>query len=661
MAKNTSTRWKKEEIVQAVVIADSFSDHFTPFSKTLPPCLIPLANCPLLEYTLSCLSSGGVNEVILFCSSFSDQIKSFISKRDWGDMVITVVVSEGCRSFGDAMRDLDTKALIRSDFILVTGFLVANLPFEHLLKKHSEFRKLDQPGQSIAMTLLYKDGGRRESSSDEVTFAMDSKSNQILWINKHSSKSAKMKIPMEIILNYSQVNICHGLLNTKVYICSSSVPPLFSDNFDFETADDFIRGLLMNEEILASTLYCHFLPCQNYAATVSNWVDYQTVTHDVIHRWVYPVVPDAGFPYGFQRHSVYLGKNVTLSLGCQLLQDVMIGSGCFVGEKTSIDCSVLGKNCHVGNNVKLEGCYLFNDIVVEDGCTLSYCVIGDNCRIKAGSSVSHGSILGPDVVIDLKKQISGVRLQATQSGSGDEGKLGSKAFISSLKEEDSGSESDDEDKKSTHFGGPGLRIQSNVRRENFDEIVESSESDADSSDLDSPELDDTNIFYNEVLDSLIRGYTEKLPCDNLILEINSSRYAYNVTLKELNCLVVKAILNLPNDKTTPALYWDELKKRIIYFDPVLKKYIRSTDSQKDCLLAIEDVAESLTRLQEVLIQLIHFLYNQDILYADSIDWWYENPSGSIDVNIAEELRAKVKKFVLWLRELESTEESSESD
>lgn len=65
------------------------------------------------------------------------------------------------------------------------------------------------------------------------------------------------------------------------------------------------------------------------------------------------------------------------------------------------------------------------------------------------------------------------------------------------------------------------------------------------------------------------------------------RYAYNISLKELNCLVVKAILNLSNDKPTPAAYLAELKKRIKYFDPVLKKYIRSLDSQKDCLSAIE--------------------------------------------------------------------------
>lgn len=40
--------------------------------------LIPLANRPLLEYTLDCLVSSGVQEAILFCSSFADQVNSFI-------------------------------------------------------------------------------------------------------------------------------------------------------------------------------------------------------------------------------------------------------------------------------------------------------------------------------------------------------------------------------------------------------------------------------------------------------------------------------------------------------------------------------------------------------------------------------------------------------
>lgn len=53
--------------------------------------------------------------------------------------------------------------------------------------------------------------------------------------------------------------------------------PLFSDNFDYQTKDDFVRGLLMNEEIIGSTIYCNILNGNNFGGAVSNWRMYQAL------------------------------------------------------------------------------------------------------------------------------------------------------------------------------------------------------------------------------------------------------------------------------------------------------------------------------------------------------------------------------------------------
>jgi len=98
------------------------------------------------------------------------------------------------------------------------------------------------------------------------------------------------------------------------------------------------------------------------------------------------------------------------------------------------------------------------------------------------------------------------------------------------------------------------------------------------------------VFFSEVVDSLMRGYDDKLHPDNLILEINSSRYAYNVSVREVNYFVMKALLSLPiqiqSVDSTPK-YLMEFSKVLRDFFPILQNYVRNSDAQHDCLQALE--------------------------------------------------------------------------
>ena len=60
------------------------------------------------------------------------------SENDDLGMNIVVISSEDARSLGDALRDLDGKALLRSDFILLYGDTVANIPLLPLLEEHKQ-------------------------------------------------------------------------------------------------------------------------------------------------------------------------------------------------------------------------------------------------------------------------------------------------------------------------------------------------------------------------------------------------------------------------------------------------------------------------------------------------------------------------------------------
>lgn len=50
--------------------------------------------------------------------------------------VVRIITSELYRSLGDVLRDVDAKALVRSDFVLVYGDVVSNINITKALEEH---------------------------------------------------------------------------------------------------------------------------------------------------------------------------------------------------------------------------------------------------------------------------------------------------------------------------------------------------------------------------------------------------------------------------------------------------------------------------------------------------------------------------------------------
>ena len=77
-ASKTKADDEHEEPLQAVVLVDSYETRYLPFSLERPRCLLPLANTPLIEYTLELLANAGVEEVFLYCGNHTDQVEAYL-------------------------------------------------------------------------------------------------------------------------------------------------------------------------------------------------------------------------------------------------------------------------------------------------------------------------------------------------------------------------------------------------------------------------------------------------------------------------------------------------------------------------------------------------------------------------------------------------------
>ncbi|PIO59099.1 eIF4-gamma/eIF5/eIF2-epsilon [Teladorsagia circumcincta] len=146
-----------------------------------------------------------------------------------------------------------------------------------------------------------------------------------------------------------------------------------------------------------------------------------------------------------------------------------------------------------------------------------------------------------------------------------------------------------------------------------------------------------------------------LECDiddtmhNLILEINSSKLAYNISMEDVAKYVFSAFLGLPGNET-----WTGLKELSQKWKLLFSNYYKPRKSQIQLLLAIEDrFKESPTEFGKLVTRLVHFLYNEmDILEEEAILEW----AATLDED--SELKRIMKPIVDWLQE-DSGEESED--
>jgi len=228
---------KHEQKLQAVLLADTFSNSFHPitledYSGTLPIAsadattaadgnvkgrerplaLCPLNNVPLLHHTIDFLQSAGVEELFLLCSSGADALETYLhqhkqqqsmqplkngNKISWSSkLTIHLLRFTDCTNTGDALRELDRRNVIKSDpFILMQGDVVTNVDLREVMEQHAIRKKADN---SAIMTVLLQEVGGwglddDDDEEEDDNHTMDISENPNTPNDNHNNTKRKMQ------------------------------------------------------------------------------------------------------------------------------------------------------------------------------------------------------------------------------------------------------------------------------------------------------------------------------------------------------------------------------------------------------------------------------------------------------------------------------------
>ncbi|KAF8078040.1 nucleotide-diphospho-sugar transferase [Lyophyllum atratum] len=687
--KSSSTGKEKlidddEEVLQAVILADSFNKRFRPLTARRPRCLLPICNAPLLDWTFESLALAGVQEIFVVCRSYAEQVKAAIKESKWskpgsGIKIVPILTAKETFSPGDAMRDIYTRGLVTSDFVLVMGDLVSNIRIDEVVRVHKERRKTNK---DAIMTMVVKESGARhrtKARGDSSVFVLDPETSECLYYEPVTAfpQATIAHVPREVLAAHPEIEIRNDLIDCSIDVCSVEVPSLFQDNFDYlDIRRDFVHGILTSD-LLMKNIHC-YVAKDGYAARVKDTKSYESVSKDILSRWTFPLVPDdnhpSGHAYDHERGNKYIAKDqsVVLARTCKIGNNTLIGSSTHISENAQVLASVIGQNCSIGTGTIISNSYIFDGTVIGSNCIVERSIIGANVTVKDGSKVQKGCLVGDGVVIGPSAKLKPFARLSKKRDETDE----------APSEDDEDEDSDLEDVESLQdsipktLGDDSNAIVwpttlpedaeeddiSNFKNERFmrladdasdlddsDDGSESSSSESESEDEGDTDIDpdaltvplDTSFplnlpagspmaeseFQIEVKQSLERAFAEGHSVENAAVELKTLRMASNVPLTRVREAVVAEIVEkirivegaVPQRKEIASVIgrWGGLIDKIGGMDPV------------ETVSVLQSHCASSKRLP-LFGQILAALYQDDIVEEDDIRQWHKLPASKGD-------------------------------
>ncbi|KKA26162.1 hypothetical protein TD95_003596 [Thielaviopsis punctulata] len=414
-AKKGKAETKGEDVLQAVILADSFQSRYKPLTLDRPRCLLPLANTPLIEYTLEFLALNGVQEVYIYCGNHVEQVEKYINESRWAPnslrspfTTISFVRITDARSTGDILRDLDKRGLIDGDFILVHGDLVSNISLDKALAAHKARRA---ENSANIMTVVLRNAGphkhRTQAPAITPVFTVDTKTKRCLTYDELSvtQNESHLLLDHDLLGELStEYEVRTDLIDPEIDICTPDVLALWSESFDYELPrKNFLQGVLKDWELNGKAIHTEILD-SGYAARARNLVMYDAISRDILGRWTYPFVPDTNLFPG-QNYESDMHRGNAVEIGAQIdatanITKSVVAGKTTVGSETTVLRSFIGRGCRIGKKVHIEDSYVWAGSVIEDGAVLKRALVaGNGAKVGKNAKMSEGSLLAFGAVI----------------------------------------------------------------------------------------------------------------------------------------------------------------------------------------------------------------------------------------------------------------------
>ena len=336
-------------IKKAMVMAAGVGSRLDPLTQKIPKPLVPVLNKPVMDILLQKLKDYGVEKVIANTHYLAEQIQNRYSKNSPIDIHFDYIHEETLSGTAGGVKKCEFFFDDVEDFIVVSADGLHDADLDKIVKSHKE------SGCIATMAISAVD----HAEVCHFGVVVPTKEHYVLeFQEKPSIEEAKS--------NY---------INTGIYVFNKRIFDFIPKGEKYDFAKNvFPRLLEAGEKINTYRIY-------SYWSDIGTIEQYIQSNIDALSKKVLIKDPNIIRKYD----SVYvIGENTKLPEDISLLNNV-----------------VIGKNCTIGKNVKMENVILWDNVTVADNVTLKNVVCANNTTIKSSlEGTSRWEVIGPDKIIE---------------------------------------------------------------------------------------------------------------------------------------------------------------------------------------------------------------------------------------------------------------------
>ncbi|KAK7247116.1 hypothetical protein RIF29_41993 [Crotalaria pallida] len=427
---------------KVVVLAGGVSKKLLPLvSKELPNALLPVANRPLLSYTLDLLELSNLKDLIVVVEGrdAAREVGSWISAAYADRLQVEVAAVPEDVGTAGAIRAISRYLTTAKDILVVSGDLVSDVPLGAVAathRRHDAFVTAMLCSAPVSGSLDSGSSGGKDKTKKPGRYdliGLDPTKQFLLHIATGAEVGKDLRVQKSILRAAGEIEIRADLMDAHLYAFKRSVllevleqkgtfHSLKQDVLPYLVRSQLKSDVLLNgipqaeengnekvisqsnqqmiSQILANasepTFHLRYAlgphgsssarrthKCCVYIAGSSKYCARlnSIQAYSDINRYVIGEASHLS-GYSFSSHNNIIDPSAELGAKTTVGPHCMLGEGSQMGDKCSVKRSVIGRHCRIGANVKVVNSIVMNHVTIGDSCSIQGSVICSNVQLQ---------------------------------------------------------------------------------------------------------------------------------------------------------------------------------------------------------------------------------------------------------------------------------------